>query len=287
MRQSSFDRRWSATLCIIVANVIAFLLQMFASLLFAKFPIYDYLALSVEGLRHGYIWQLVSFQFMHGGWLHLIFNCLAIYMFGGQVEEALGRKSFLTLYFLSGIVGGLVQILAGVLFRGAFAASVVGASAGAFGLVAAFARLYPEESITNLLFFVIPITMRAKYLLVFLGVIAVVGVLIPAGNIAHAAHLGGMITGIVFVRFVVHWPWQWPAMPRTPAGPRKTVRMAARKAASWGKRGDDVDEDLPAAEFLSREVDPILDKISAHGIQSLTERERRVLQAAREKMARR
>src|SRR5882724_40908 len=95
MRQSPFQPRRSATLMLVIANAVAFGLQLILSN-FTGFHLYDYLALSTKGLSHGYVWQLITFQFMHGGALHLLFNCLAIYFLGRDVEEALGRKSFLT-----------------------------------------------------------------------------------------------------------------------------------------------------------------------------------------------
>jgi hypothetical protein len=223
---------------------------------------------------------------MHGGWLHLLLNCWAIYVFGREVEETLGRNIFLTLYFTSGVIGGLFQALAGVLLDGRFAAPVVGASAGAFGLVAAFAVLYPERPLMLLLFFIIPVSMRAKFLLLFSALLTVFGIVFPMDNIAHAAHLGGMLTGIVFVRYALHWHWQWPRLRQTRPQPlRPLVKAPFRSSAQWGQSSARVDEDLPPEEFLSKAVDPILDKISAHGIQSLTERERRILETAREKMA--
>ena len=142
----------------------------------------DYFALSVDGLRHGFVWQLLTYQFMHGGWLHLLLNCWAIYVFGREVEGTLGWKRFLTLYFSSGVIGGLFQALAGVLLGGAFAAPVVGASAGAFGLVAAFATLYPERPLMLLLFFIIPVSMRAKFLLLFSALLTVFGHHLPDGQ---------------------------------------------------------------------------------------------------------
>src|SRR5262245_19636663 len=137
MRQTPFEGRRSATLLLLIANVLAFIAETAYYGYPARFAADDYFALSVNGLRHGYVWQLLSFQFMHAGLLHLLFNCWAIYVFGREVEEALGRKSFLTLYLCSGIFGGLVQALAGVWLGGRFAAPVVGASAGALGLIAA------------------------------------------------------------------------------------------------------------------------------------------------------
>jgi membrane associated rhomboid family serine protease len=234
------------------------------------------------------VWQLLTYQFLHGGLLHLLLNCWAIYVFGRAIEEALGWKSFLTLYFSSGVAGGLFQVLLGVVAGGVYAAPMVGASAGAFGLVAAFATLYPERLLTLLLFFVIPVSMRAKYLLLFSGLLAAFGIVFPGDGIAHGAHLGGMIAGVAFVRYALHWHWHWPRFPQRRARPfRPLVKVSRRESGGWGSSKVVEEEDLPPEEFLSREVDPILDKISAHGIQSLTERERRVLEAAREKMGRR
>jgi len=285
MRREPFRIPWSATLVLVIVNVLVFLGEIIVGRA-ASFPTTAYFALSVEGLRHGFVWQLLTYQFMHGGWLHLLLNCWAIYVFGREVEMTLGRKSFLTLYFASGIVGGLVQTLAGLLLGGRFAAPVVGASAGAFGLVAAFAVLYPERPLMLLLFFIIPVNMRAKFLLLFSALLAGVGLFAAADNVAHAAHLGGMLTGILYVRYAIHW--HLPQFKRASARPpRRLVAVPPLTSANWGRDQIGRDEDLPPEEFLAREVDPILDKISAHGIQSLTARERHILETAREKMARR
>lgn len=287
MRQPTFRPVWSATVVLLVVNVVAFILQN-VLYRFSTFPVDRWFALSVWGLRHGFVWQLLTYQFMHGGLLHLLLNCWAIYVFGREVEETLGLKRFLTLYFTSGVIGGLFQALAGVLLGGAFAAPVVGASAGAFGLVAAFATLYPERPLMLLLFFIIPVSMRAKFLLLFSALLTVFGLVFPMDNIAHAAHLGGMLTGLVFVRYAIHWHWHWPRFQRPRSQPvRPLVHAQRRTSAPLGQKQGGVDEDLPPDEFLSKAVDPILDKISAHGIQSLTERERRILQTAREKMDKR
>ena len=288
MRRPSFGSHRSATVMLMVVNAAAFVAQELVSSL-SRFPVQEYLALSVEGLRHGYLWQLLSFQFMHGSFMHLLFNCLAIFVFGRDVEEALGRRSFLTLYFSSGVIGGLFQSLAGVLLGSWFAGSVVGASAGAFGLVAAFAVLYPERIL--LLFFVIP--MRAKFLLLLSAGVALAGIAFPAANvsgphIADAAHLGGMLTGMIFVRYAVHWHWHWPRLRQTKSRPlRRLVKVHSERPGLWGRSRPEPVEDLPPEEFLSKEVDPILDKISAQGIQSLTERERKILETARAKIGKR
>jgi len=286
MRREPFDSWKSATLTLVVLNIAAFVAQCF----YYGFPIHippgDRFALSTSGLRHGYVWQLLSFQFMHGGIFHLLFNCLAIFMIGRDVEEVLGKKSFLTLYFTSGIFGGLVQALAGVLFGGRFAAPVVGASAGAFGLVAAFASLFPERSVTVLLFYVLPITLRAKFLLLFSALLAIAGLFVTTSHMADAAHLGGMAAGVFFVRYAIHWHWvRFRATRGRPV--RRLVKVHSQNAAPWGQSHDVEAEEMAPEEFLAREVDPILDKITAHGINSLTERERKILESARRKMAKR
>jgi hypothetical protein len=139
-----------------------------------------------------------------------------------------------------------------------------------------------------LLFFIIPVNMRAKFLLLFGGLVTLFGLIVPTGNIAHAAHLGGLLTGVVFVRYAIYWHWHWPRLRRTQPQPlRPLVKAPHRASAQWGQTNVRVVEDLPPDEFLSKAVDPILDKISAQGIQSLTERERKILETAREKMGKR
>jgi membrane associated rhomboid family serine protease len=294
MRRPAFGPFWSATIALLVANVAVFVLQLFLGR-FSHFPIDEYFALSLEGVRRGYLWQLVTFQFMHAGILHLVLNCWALFLFGRELEEALGRKSFLALYFSSGIVGGLAQVGAAALvphFTNSqwalqFLGPTVGASAGVYGLIAAYALLAPNREFVLLLFFVLPINIRAWYILAISALVAVIGLVHPIDNSANAAHIGGMICGIVFIRYAINW--QWPEMRRTPAPlPRRKVKVHPGSSALWDARESlPEDEELPAAEFLSREVDPILDKISAHGIQSLTERERRILESARQKMGKR
>jgi hypothetical protein len=103
-------------------------------------------------------------------------------------------------------------------------------------------------------------------------------------GVANAAHLGGILTGAYYVRLFIQgqWPrWKFPAR-RSP--PRKMVTTRSGNGSFWRSAAGKPDEDLPAAEFLSSEVDPILDKISAHGIHSLTAREREILEKARKKM---
>jgi membrane associated rhomboid family serine protease len=287
MRAPGIETRRPVTITLLIFNVVAFVLQNMAGHWFPNLPVNPLFALSVEGLRHGYVWQLLTYQFMHGGLVHLLLNCWVIYMFGREVESALGRKHFLSLYFTSGVFGGLLQVLGAVLWSSHFGGSVVGASAGAFGLIAAFSMLYPDRVITLLLFFVLPVSLRARSLLIVSALIALFGIVFPTDNVAHAAHLGGMVFGIFYVRQIVHWQWPDLRRPLRRLPPRELVGVhSAKWSVSRPPQRAPTDE-LSPEDFLSKEVDPILDKISAHGIQSLTERERKILEAARKKMAQR
>ena len=289
MRNLSFSSRWSATIALLVVNVAVFIGSEINRVYFGK-HLETYFYLSLLGIKHGYLWQFITFQFFHGGWLHLFLNLWALYVFGQPLEEELGKPAFLRLYFASGVIGGLLQILAAYLKPLHFDGPVIGASAGIFGLIAAFASLYPERQLSILLAFIIPVTLRAKFLLLILGLFAVVGIVLPSGGgIAHAAHLGGLLTGMAYVRWLVQngeggLAWR-PLHPIVRA--RELVNVSGFKSPAWKRPKGRGEDETPSAEFISREVDPILDKISAQGIQSLTARERQILEAARNKMGKR
>jgi len=201
-------RRWklTATVVLVVLNVLAFCFQ------FTELPkLLDpgYVELSLWGMQHGYIWQLLTYQFMHANPMHLILNCWGLYVFGQVVEATVGKTRFLTMYFLSGIMGGLLQVLACVQWPRYFEGAVVGASAGLFGVIASFALLFPKQPLVMLVFFVIPVKMRALSLLALLLIMTGLGIAFPNSklalllgkNVAHFAHLGGILTGLAFTRF--------------------------------------------------------------------------------------
>jgi membrane associated rhomboid family serine protease len=294
MRQPDYLPRLSLTAVLLLVNAVVFLVECLTSANPTQLAplnpfFYQYFALSVEGLKHGFVWQLLTYQFMHAGLLHLLLNSWAIYVFGRAIEETVGRGKFLSLFLTSGVVGGIFQVLAALLWPGLFGGPVVGASAGAFGLVAAFAVLFPERELTLLLFFIIPIRLSAKMLLIVSLTLAVVGIVfsesIFGGNVANAAHLGGMLAGMVFVRRFARdhgWELEQPSR-RTGAG--EFIARWAGKSPLWRSGADEPNEELSTDEFVKSEVDPILDKISRHGIQSLTAREREILEKARERMA--
>ncbi len=285
MRDQSPSRNWSITVAILVLNIVVFFLD-FSDGRRSHAAFLEYGALSLEGLKRGFVWQFFTFQFLHGGLSHLIFNSIALYFVGRPLEEVLGKRSFLRLYLLSGFAGGAVQI-ALALFSPIFQAPMVGASAGICGLFAAFALLSPDSVIY--IMFVIPL--RARYFLpLTIGLSILLLITDKGSNIAHGAHLGGTLFGVAYLKWLhssgLFEGW-WERLFASRRN-RPIVKIRFPKASSWeedenGKRRDD----LPSGDFISREVDPILEKISAHGIHSLTERERKILEAARSRMEKR
>ncbi|MCL4181760.1 MAG: rhomboid family intramembrane serine protease [Verrucomicrobia bacterium] len=289
MRTAPHRPWWTLTYALMALNTLVLLVQLLSRGTALGNVIGAYLPLSYEGLSHGFVWQLISFQFLHADQFHLFFNLLAIYFFGRPMEEYLGRSRFLQLYLTSGVVGGLCQVVFAPIWPNYFGGQVVGASAGAFGLVAAFATLFPDRTLTLLLFFVVPVNMRARTLIWISVGLATLGLLNPGGQMADAAHLGGILTGFLYIRWLVQgrgWRIRWAAPPAANRS-RILVGTAPRKRAVWQQSDSGKLDALPAEEFISREVDPILDKISAHGFQSLTEKERQILEQARARISRR
>ena len=273
-----FHFQWSWTVVLVLAYAVVFLTELFIGRFFpGQSYLFDYLSLSKEGLAHGYVWQLVTYQFMHAGWFHILMNSWAIFMFGREMESVLGGKRFLALMFSSGIVGGVFQVLVALVWPQYFGGAVVGASACAFGLVAAFALVFPERELTMLILFVIPVHLRAKTLLIVSAVLAGVCIAFPDlwPGVANAAHLGGMAMGWFFVRKIVQGDWS-----RLESALRPVQRVLPRRPSPEPR------EPKTSADFLASEVDPILDKISAHGLQSLTAREREILEHARKHIQR-
>ena len=275
---------------LMIVLVIVFAVQCVNDVYFQT-ALERWLPLTSESLTHGYLWQFLTFQFLHGSVLHLVCNLLGLWYFGRFVEALIGWRRFLLAYFGCGVVGGILQSVLMTLFPSHFGHFVYGASAGISGMFAIFARLLPDSEVRwN---FILPV--RTDVLLWVYGGIALFFTVVPSGRggyVAHAAHLGGMLAGIAFVKFRWHQDFR-PLPGSTFFGllrqrPRRSL-VARESSARPGRRliRSAIDRDLPSDEFISREVDPILDKISAHGIQSLTERERKILEAARAKMAKR
>ena len=270
---------------LIIANVLCFILQYIVK------GFYSHLALYPELLKQGHVYQLLTFQFLHGDLFHIIINCLMIWMIGKPIEEALGKRRMLSLYLISGIAGGVIQCaLAWTDINPT--GGVVGASAGVFGLIAAFAVLQWNREMTILLMFIIPVRIRAKYLLIALAVIGFLGVLtqrqvIESSDalVAHGAHLGGLLGGVLFILAFVQggtWagaePWWQRISERWNERKVVTIDGGARAYPRDSSRGK-----TRKVKFVEENIDSILDKISEKGMDSLTDKERAALDKAANK----
>lgn len=156
----------------------------------------DLYALSAAGMEEGRWWQLMTHAFLHGNIWHLLFNMLALWFAGRIVERVMGTGRFLALYAASAVAGGLAQIL---LEGGNI--PLLGASGAVCGVILAFATMFPEAQIVVLLFFVIPLKFRAKYLGWGLAGSSLLFLLVGFEPwIGHAAHLGGCAAGYFLTR---------------------------------------------------------------------------------------
>lgn len=142
-------------------------------------------------------WQLVTYMFMHGGFFHLFFNMYTLFIFGGVLERVWGTKKFLFYYFVTGVGAALIHI--GVQWLTGDFALTVGASGAIYGLLLGYAMLYPD-SVMMLMF--PPVRMKAKwFVLIFAGIELLLGITGTQVSVAHFAHLGGLLVGLIVIMF--------------------------------------------------------------------------------------
>ena len=271
---------WSVTMWIIVVNCAIHLLALTVfsrpgqwSLLheYGHFSTY-------EGFQRLHVWRLVTFQFLHApdNIFHIVFNMFGMWVFGPMVEEALGRKRYLAFYLMCGIAGGLMYLILnllgamGVSFPGVLISDprtpLVGASAGVFGVIMACAHIAPDARV-QLLF--PPIPLKMKWMAYGYVGLAAFNLFFGGHNAGgDAAHLGGAIAGFFFIR-----------------NPHHLVDFfdVFNDSRPKGSRGNTSRKPKPAKksrDTSSAEVDRILDKVNLKGIQSLTAKEKKILEKA-------
>jgi len=193
----------SVTRLLLIANVTVFLLQfVFGSQLVAWFALWPFHTPSAYGT--GFLpWQVITYGFLHGSLIHIGFNMLALYMFGGQIEQVFGPRRFL-IYYLGCVFGAAVMQLATSALAGGEAYPTVGASGGVFGLLLAYGLFFPRRMV--MLIFP-PIPMPAWLFVTLYGLLELyLGVTGTQAGVAHFAHLGGMLGGWILIR-------QWRRRP--------------------------------------------------------------------------
>ncbi len=251
------------------------------------------LGLSIAGLRNGQVWTLVSHVVLHRPEFifHVIGNALALYFLGRELIPLLGTRRFFGVFAAATILGGLAW--AAVHWR-LGAGQHVGATAAVAALLVIFACFHPNQPLTFLLFFVVPVTIRPKYVVLSLAAFAATVCFlyeIPARPlpfdmaISGSAHLAGMLTGLVYFRFIHRARWFNPEDRAETEAPRWLAR--ARRPAALPAAEAPVPPPPPVSRAdLRAQVDRILDKINSEGFAALTADEKRLLDEARDLLSR-
>jgi len=181
---------------LLIFNIAIFVVNFFAAALAGHELFGSFALVPRQVLVNGYIWQLVTYLFLHGGLAHILFNMFTLWMFGVELERDWGTARFLRYYFLCGVGAGLCVIGANLL-AGDLYTRTLGSSGAIYGLLLAYGVLYPERTV--LFSFLFPI--RAKYFVLIIGAIAFMGSFGAAGSgVSHIAHLGGMLFGYAYLK---------------------------------------------------------------------------------------
>jgi membrane associated rhomboid family serine protease len=203
-------------------------------------------------VMHGWIWQLVTYSFLHAGLFHVLFNMLTLWMFGSQIERDWGYHQFVEFYFYCAIAAALTTV--GIAYLGTVGAfgflgissltPTVGASGAIYGVMIAFAILHGDQ---EFMMFPLPFTIRAKYLVAIFIFISLAGAFRGMGqgrgeSVAYFAHLGGALFGWIYVRFLPRQGLMFGASERY-FGIRNTYyrwkrRRAARKFEVYMRKHD-------------------------------------------------
>jgi membrane associated rhomboid family serine protease len=223
-----------------------------------------------------YLYQLITYQFTHVQFFHLLFNMFALYMFGRVLESYWGPSRFFTYYLVTGIGAGLVQ-LAICYFRDV-ASITIGASGAVFGILLAFGMIFPN---TPLMIIPFPFPIKAKWLVIGYGALELgMGIVNSSSdNVAHFAHLGGMLFGIILIlywrkkngsfRTGNHWNQSWTKKIADFFKQKPKMTVHQRPENDWDYNARKSEE--------SKEIDRILEKIKYSGYNSLSEGEKRKL----------
>jgi len=189
---------------LLIANVAVFLLQQVMGDVMLQ-----YFALWPLGSGLFGVWQIVTSAFLHGGVTHILFNMIALYMFGGAIERTLGARNFTIYYFVCAIVASLLQLAVLWFFPPTEYGPTLGASGAIFGLLLAFGMMYPHEKV--MLMF-LPIPMPAWLFVTGYAIVELtMGMTGIEPGVAHFAHIGGMLGGIVLIQY---WRGRLPLKPK-------------------------------------------------------------------------
>jgi len=259
---------------IIIINLIVYLTMVLfhADAFFARF----FGLVPTDIWQRGYVWQMFTYMFVHANFSHIFWNMFILWMFGMEIENYWGKKRFYQFYFLTGVGSGIITFL----FSLHSSIPVVGASGAIYGVLAAFALLFPERKIY--FYFLIPI--KAKYFVLIMGVITFFSTFGAGTGISHLTHLGGLVIGFVYLKRFDILSWIRKGLPRIRIrNPFKKWFREKQMRTKTEKTEFHYDTD----DTLREEVDRILDQINERGYDSLSEDDKRTLFLASQYFAKR
>ena len=267
-KPSPITLRWThrpriVLLGLIGLNVAVFVTQLFLDAYQPGF-VRQYLALSDEGLRSAYGWQFITAAFLHDGPWHLLGNMFLLYLLGRDVESIVGQRQFLFLYLTGTLAGEL-----GHLFLMPGNSALLAASGGPAAVLLAYAAILPELELTSMIFFLLPVRLKAKHLGYGAFALAILGIVFDrTATVAHSSFLGGCLAGWFYAHLL---GFGRPSILQRALHQRRADAERIRA--------------MTPEQFIAEEIDPLLDKISREGIDSLTRSERKLLAKAPEKIA--
>jgi len=303
---SGGPRTWSVVTWLLIINIAVYVLQHL--IFYSPNANRNFLAMSIEALTSWRLWTPLTYQFSHANLLHLLGNMLGLFFLGRMLLQLTNARHLLRIYLLGGFAGGALQLLYNLAIGPD--GPMVGASASVLAIVIAVATMIPHQSIHFLLFFIIPIRVTMRQVAIILIVVNALTLLLdlfgPAGGsgdrIAAMAHFGGMGLGWLYIRQGLHQRSAGGSRRRGKRNPRPQGRRNRRSTGTpLGERfgikilrdGEKADEAKAGASeaggdpFVNVDVDTILDKINAHGFQSLTDEEKRVLEQSSRRLSKR
>lgn len=211
------DRLTPAVKTLLIANAVVFVLQ----LLFEPYITRLFALNATQVLPWNFqIWRLGTYMFLHADFWHLFWNMFGLFMFGCAIEQQWGSRSFYRYYFLCGLGSALFAL---VPYDPIWGANIVGASGALYGILLAFAVMFPRQQI--LVYFVLPL--EARYLVLIFAGISFVSALYGAQGVAHVVHLGGLVTGYVLLR------WVGVARSRRPVGQQEVMGSVKDAYRRW------------------------------------------------------
>jgi membrane associated rhomboid family serine protease len=193
--------RWVKRLILVYAGIYLFMAITEVTSPLAHEWVSVYLGLIPKLVVHGMVWQLVTYSFLHFQLLHLLFNALSLWMFGSQLESDWGSKRFLEFYFFCTIAAALTTVAMSYthILGLSPVTTTIGASGGIYGLLVAFGVLYGESEI---MMFPLPFRIKAKYFVWGIVFLTLVGAIQERGGVANFAHLGGLLFGYLYLKFL-------------------------------------------------------------------------------------